>query len=268
MDIKESEIIQPIRLNKYLAGLGVASRRTIDEYISAGKIKINSKINTELGVKIDPLSDEIEVDGKKIIYKPEELTYVILNKPRGILSTVEDEEGRTSVTDLVKLPLRLYPVGRLDKDSHGLILLTNDGELAYKLTHPKYHVPKVYRAKMRGFVTNQVLAKMRRGVNLEDGKTARSKVKIIYRNSNETMLEITLFEGKKRQIRRMSSALRITLLDLQRISIGSIQLGDLEMGRWRTLDASEVEQLRVPYSQYQQPTTGIKSNIVSPTPKD
>ncbi len=244
MDTKEPEKTQPIRLNKYLANLGIASRRSIDEFISQGKIKINGKILKDLGIKVDPQKDDIEVNGKKIAQQTQELTYIILNKPRGVLSTAEDESGRVSVVDLVKLPMRLYPVGRLDKESHGLILLTNDGDLAYKLTHPKFHVPKVYRAKMRGFVTNENIAKMRRGVYLEDGKTAPAKVRTIYRNSNETMLEITLYEGKKRQIRRMSAHLHINLLDLQRIAIGAIPLGELQMGKWRKLSENEVASLK------------------------
>jgi len=256
-----------IRLNKYLAHLGIASRRTIDEYISQGKIKVNGKTNIKLGTKIEPNTDVIEVNGKKIANKTEDLTYVILNKPRGVLSTASDEMGRISVLDLVndtnrsqqpttnnqQLNSRLYPVGRLDKDSHGLILLTNDGDLSYKLTHPKYHVAKIYRVKIRGFAHNETLAKIRRGVYLEDGKTARAKAKIIYRNSNETMLEITLFEGKKRQIRRMCSTLSITLLDLQRIAIGPINLGELQMGKWRKLAENEVESLRKSVQNLQSP---------------
>lgn len=242
-----------IRLNKYLAQLGVASRRKADELIIAGKIIVNGKIIIELGTKINPDKDQIEVNGKKINTKLEDLTYIILNKPKGYFSTTSDPYAKRTILDLLKSPIkkgqvagrgvlpRLYPVGRLDQDSHGLILLTNDGDLTYKLTHPKYHIPKVYIVTILGFVTDQNISNLTKGVLLDDGKTKPCKIKIINRNPRQTQLEIILYEGKKRQIRRMCAALHLHLTDLQRIAIGRLKLGKLGLGKWKYLSTEEVK---------------------------
>ena len=209
---------EKVRINKFLASLGIASRRKIDEMILMGKIKINNKVITQLGTKINPNKDIVEVDNKKIqTQQTENFTYIILNKPKGIIATASDTHYRKTVLDIVNSKQRLYPVGRLDQDSRGLILLTNDGKLTYALTHPKYHVPKTYEVKILGNVKDSIVEKLRNGVELEEGKTAKADIKICQRNVKQSLLEITLYEGKKRQIRRMCAALHLFLIDLRRI---------------------------------------------------
>jgi len=234
-----------IRLNKYLALLGIASRRKADALITAGKIIINGVVTTKLGTKIRAGKDEIIVNGRKVNAKLKTPTYIILNKPKGVVSTAKDPFGYTTVLDLVKSPVRLYPVGRLDQDSHGLILLTNDGDLTLKLTHPKYHIPKVYRVTILGFVADAKISQLRSGVTLEDGRTAPTKVTIITHSPRQTVLEMTLWEGKKRQIRRMCAALHLHLTDLQRIAIGPLVLAnELKLGKWRRLSTEEISSLK------------------------
>lgn len=232
-----------IRLNKYLANLGIASRRKIDEMVEDRRIIINGKVVMQLGTKVNPEKDIIEIDNK-IIERPINLTYVVLNKPRGIISSVTDDQGRKTVIDMVKIPERLYPVGRLDQDSQGLILLTNDGEITYKLTHPKFHVPKVYEAMILGQVKEGKLAQLRKGVRLEDGKTAPAEVKVLQSGISRTLLEITIFEGRKRQIRRMTAFLHLHLMELKRVKIGPIEIGDLKEGSYRYLTEEEIEALK------------------------
>lgn len=242
--IRQKLGLSSIRLNKFLAQIGIASRRAIDEFIIQGRISINGKVSKQLGIKIDPQRDQIMIDNRKIDNASEKLIYIILNKPKGVISTAKDNFGNTTVLDLVKTNARLYPVGRLDQDSHGIILLTNDGSLTYKLTHPKYHIAKIYRVTILGFANDINIKKLSQGVLLDDGKTAPAVVKIINRNERQTILEITLYEGKKRQIRRMCSTLHLHLTDLQRIAIGPIQLGSLGIGKWRNLSQKEINYLK------------------------
>lgn len=232
-----------IRLNKYLASQGVASRRKIDQMVSENRILINNSPAT-LGQKIDPQKDIIKVGHKVISYQPPKLTYIILNKPKGYLSTTRDDRSRPTVTSLVKSPTRLFPVGRLDIQSTGLILLTNDGPLTLKLTHPRYHLPKVYLAIFLGEVSLSKIENMRRGIELDDGRTAPSQVEFFESKSNHTTLKITLFEGKKRQIRRMAAALHLHLVFLHRISLGPIEIGNLALGQSRPLTQAEINQLK------------------------
>ncbi len=231
-----------IRLNKYLADMGIASRRKADEMILQGRIAVNSEVVRELGTKINPNLDVIEADGNRVD-APQQLIYIVLNKPTGVISSVTDPQGRKTVTGIVGSRDRLYPVGRLDEDSQGLILLTNDGNLAHKLTHPKFHIPKVYEAAISGQVKQEQIDEMRKGVKLEEGMTAPAQVREVRRGFNKTLLEITLFEGKKRQIRRMCATLHLHVLQLRRIQMGPIKLGDLEEGKWRNLTREEVELL-------------------------
>jgi 23S rRNA pseudouridine2605 synthase len=234
-----------IRINKYLASIGVASRRKVDELIDQEKISVNNKILKEKGYKIDPQKDEIKVDGKIVtLTDNKECIYIILNKPQGVVSTTADTHNRHTILDLVKSQTRLFPVGRLDQDSRGLILLTNDGNLTYKLTHPKYHIAKTYLVKILGKVKLSQIEKLRIGIELEDGLTQPAKVKIVAQKQHQTILEIKLFEGKKRQIRAMCSALHLHVQDLQRIAIGTIKLGDLTEGKWRNLNAEEIKSLK------------------------
>lgn len=234
-----------IRLNKYLASIGVASRRKVEEMITQGRVQVNGKFISELGTKVDPIMDKILVDGEEIKEK-NELVYLILNKPKGIVSTTDDEHNRTTVLDLIKSASkqRLYPVGRLDQDSSGLILLTNDGELTNYLTHPKFHIAKTYQALVTSPIKQMQLQQLRGGVVLKEGKTKVSQVKIINQNQRVSVLEIVLHEGKYRQIRRMCAKVRINLLELQRVAFGPILLSNLQPGEYRLLTDREVEQLK------------------------
>lgn len=234
----------PVRLNKYLSSQGIASRRKVDELILQRKVEVNSEIVKDLGVKIDPEKDKVCVNGKVVQQEASSFVYLALNKPKGVISTASDEHGRKSVVDLVNLPLRLYPIGRLDGQSTGLILLTNDGVLANKLTHPKFHIPKTYLVVIEGYVPDQVLNQFREGVNLKDGKTLPAQVKIINRTKNLVSLEVILHEGRNRQIRRMCAALNLQLRELKREAIGPIGLKDLKIGQWRELSKEEVDSLR------------------------
>ena len=231
-----------IRLNKYLANLGIASRRKIDEMIDYKQIMVNGKIVPQ-GIKIDPQKDKLTVNGRPVQTK-QSLIYIILNKPKGIISTAIDTHNRQTVLDLVKFKERLYPVGRLDQDSQGLILLTNDGDLTYKLTHPKFHIPKTYHVSILGKVKQPDLFQLREGIELEDSKTAPADVKIIKQEPQKTILEMTLYEGKKRQIRRMAAALHLFITELKRVSMGSLKLENLEEGKYRTLTTVEVKNLQ------------------------
>ena len=231
-----------MRINKFLAHAGIASRRKIDELIREGKVSVNNQ-KAKVGQNIDPTKDQVFINNKKI-QNQEKLEYIILNKPRGITSSVRDVHAEKTVVDLVETSTRLYPVGRLDKESKGLILLTNDGYLANKLTHPRYHIPKVYEVLFLGKVKDAKIQNMQKGIELEEGKTKESKVKIKTQDEHKTLLEITLFEGRKRQIRRMAEKLRLHILSLKRIAIGQINLGDLEPGKSRKLSDQEVNSLK------------------------
>lgn len=231
-----------VRLNKYLANLGVASRRKIDQMITEGRVKVNNQV-VGLGQTINETKDQVLVDDKPVLGN-NQLIYIILNKPRGIISTANDEFGRKSVTDLVKSPVRLYPVGRLDESSTGLILLTNDGDLTYKITHPKFHIPKTYEVTIQGDLNEQVIAKLKNGIKLKEGQTSPAEFKIIKNEFNRTTFELTIHEGWYHQIRRMCAALNLDLMSLKRLSIGPIQLGGLLEGKFRELTAAEIKLLK------------------------
>lgn len=232
----------PIRLNKYLAHLGVASRRQIDQFTHEGRITINGKVAV-LGDKVDPDIDIVFVDKKVIKPHPQKLVYYALNKPKYVLSTVYDDRGRNTVLKYVPSTFRVFPVGRLDYESTGLILLTNDGDLTYKLTHPRFHLPKIYQVTILGKVSIDKLTRLREGIMLEDGLTAPAKVEVVPSKFNQTNILITLYQGKKRQIRRMCAALRLHVVDLHRLSIGSLEIKDLASGKYRELSRGEIESL-------------------------
>jgi len=232
-----------IRINKYLAHLGIASRRKVDQYIQEGRILINGEA-THPGELIDPGKDEISFDGKKVEKQEEEHEYIILNKPRGVLSTVSDDEGRQTVIDLVKSKNRLYPVGRLDMDSEGLVLLTNDGDVAYKLTHPKFQIAKTYAVWISGHLDKEKIETIREGVKLDDGITAPARMNVESKLQDEAIFKITLYEGKKREIRRMCDTLHLEVIRLKRISIGPIEIHDLKEGQFRHLTNREIERLK------------------------
>lgn len=228
-----------MRINKYIALTGRASRRGADELIQEGRIFVNNKIVKNLGIQIDPDKDKVELDGKQITVK-EECEYWLVNKPRGVVSTVKDTHRRKTVVSLVKTAARLFPVGRLDAESEGLLLLTNDGELAYKLTHPKYEIEKTYEVKVMGKVDDLKVIKLSRGVRLEEGVTAPAVVEILGHNR----LEFKIHEGRKRQIRRMCSKVGLEVVELRRIKMGSLSLGDLKTGEKRELTQTEVNELK------------------------
>lgn len=235
--------MKKIRLNKHLASLGIASRRKIDEMITAREIMVNGSPIKTLGFKIDPVRDKIQVHDK-IIETIVPLIYYAVNKPRGIISSTADEHGRKMVTDLIKSPFRLYPVGRLDQESTGLVLLTNDGELAQKLTHPRHHVAKIYQVSIEGFVAEDQLHQLQKGVKLKDGITAPAQARIVGRQDKLVTLEIVLHEGKNRQVRRMCAKVGLQLRELKRVAIGPVQLGGLGSGKVRKLTETEISELK------------------------
>lgn len=232
------------RLQKYMAACGVSSRRGAEQMINAGHVMVNGNVVTEQGLQIDPSVDLVMVDGK-LLNGPEAKVYYALHKPLGVVSTVRDEHGRTTVRNLLAdVKTRVYPVGRLDADSEGLLLLTNDGKLAARLTHPRHNVPKKYLVWVSGQPAAKTLAQLRNGVKLEDGPTRPAQVRLLQTGKNSTKLEITLQEGRNRQIRRMCKAVGHPVLRLCRISIGSLVLGDLPAGCYRQLTSVEVESLK------------------------
>lgn len=232
------------RLQKVMAMAGVASRRKSEEMILEGRVRVNGEVVTQLGSKVDAGKDVIEVDGKPLRFC-EPKTYVLLNKPAGFVTTVRDPQGRKKVVDLVRdLPVRLYPVGRLDYDTEGLLILTNDGSLTHALTHPRHEVEKTYLALVQGIVQPDGLRRLRHGVPLEDGVTAPARVRIIQRIAGDTLVELTIHEGKNRQVRRMLGAVGHPVKSLVRTKIGFLTLGELKPGQYRHLTADEVKRLR------------------------
>ncbi len=232
---------QTTRLDKLLSNNGLASRRAIKQFLKANDVTINDKRVTESGIRVSP-TDIVKINGTPL--KKQEFVYFLLNKPIGIISTTSDEFFRDTVTSLIDTPYRIYPVGRLDKDTHGLLLLTNDGELTHKLIHPRYHVPKVYRLVVEGKPTTNQLERFRNGVLLDDGPTLPAEVQIIKEDNVQTILEVTLHEGRNRQIRRMCETLGLELLDLQRVAFGPLTLGKVKLGDYRPLTSQEVKSLQ------------------------
>jgi 23S rRNA pseudouridine2605 synthase len=230
------------RLHKVMAHAGVASRRRSEELIRQGRVAVNGRVVTELGTKVDPDRDEIRVDGRRIETAARHV-YIMLNKPRGVLSTMEDPRGRRDLSDLVQAPVRLYPVGRLDATSEGLILLTDDGELANFLTHPRYEHEKEYLAFVNGRPTEETLATWRRGVVLDGKPTAPARVDLIRQEKGSSYLRIVIREGRKRQIRRVAALLGHPVRELKRVRLGPLYLGTLEAGQWRYLTAKEIREL-------------------------
>lgn len=229
-----------MRLNAFLARAGVASRRRADELIREGRVRVNGErgeLNTVVGAR-----DVVEVDGRRVERQP--LVYVLLNKPTGVVTTASDPQGRPTVVDLVDHEVRVVPVGRLDVDTSGAIVLTNDGQLAHRLAHPRYGVPKVYDVDLEGSPSPATLDALRDGVELEDGKTARAEVRIIRRGSRLSRLELTLHEGRNRQVRRMCEAVGHSVKSLHRRRYAGLRLVGLGPGQWRELTGDEVEALR------------------------
>jgi pseudouridine synthase len=234
------------RLHKLLAERGLASRRAAEEIISAGRVTVNGRVVAEMGLKVDAATDIITIDGKPLPQQPR-LRYILLHKPVGYLCSVKDEHGKKSVLSLLpNTPERLYPVGRLDYDSSGLLLLTNDGALTHTLLHPSREITKTYLAEVAGPVSAAGLDKLRRGLPLPDGPTAPAHVTLLRRAQGASTLEITIYEGKKRQVRRMCEHIGHPVRRLIRLRLGPLSLGRLKAGEWRELSPREVRELKKP----------------------
>ena len=237
--------MEAIRLQKYLAEAGIGSRRKCEEYKEKGKVKVNGNI-AALGTKVDPEKDKVEFEEKEI-NKIEENIYILLNKPIGYVTTVNDQFGRDKVLDLIKVKQRIVPVGRLDMYTSGALLLSNDGEFIYKITHPKHEIDKTYTVTIKGIITDQEVEKLRNGVEIEDYITKPAKVKILKTDEEKdfSRLEIKIHEGKNRQVRKMCEAVGRKVLALHRSKIGNIGVKDLELGKWRYLNSKEIDELLV-----------------------
>lgn len=230
------------RLQKILAQMGIASRRKAEELILEGRVTVNGKVAT-LGMKADPSKDHIKVDGK-LLTKPETKIYLLFNKPRGVVTSLSDPEGRPTIKDFLKgIRLKVFPVGRLDYDSEGMLLVTNDGDFAHAVLHPSRKIPKAYLVKVKGILEDEEIEKLRTGIKLEDGMTAPAKVRKIRKGENNSWIEMTIYEGRKRQIRRMLDKVRHPVLKLKRIRIDGLKLGNLEPGRFRYLTSDEIKRL-------------------------
>lgn len=227
-----------IRLDKYLANIGVCSRRAVDNLLLTHTVTINGKQVTKSGTRLDPTTDILLINGQR--QKKTVLKYYLLNKPKGYISTTADELSRKNVVSLIKTHERIYPIGRLDKDTTGLLILTNDGELTNLLTHPRYHIAKTYRLTIIGTVSQEQLDRLRNGMLLNDGPTSPTDVKVINKTAKETILDMTIHEGRNRQIRRMCEEVGIKLKELERISIGSLQAPNMKVGQYRELSPSEI----------------------------
>ncbi|SCG83345.1 ribosomal large subunit pseudouridine synthase B [Proteiniborus sp. DW1] len=233
-----------MRLQKFMAQCGIASRRKSEEIIISKRVKVNGKVITELGYKIDPLQDIVTVDGKRIRDR-EKKVYIMMNKPKGYVTTVSDEFNRKTVLDLVKdIKERVYPIGRLDFDTSGLLLLTNDGELAYKLIHPKFEVVKTYIATIKGRPSEEELERFRHGLEIDGYITSKAEIEILSSIDDKSVVRIKIHEGKNRQIRKMCDKIGHPVTSLKRISIGNLELGTLKKGCWRYLDNDEIEYLK------------------------
>ena len=241
------------RLQKYMASCGVASRRKCEEYILDGRVKINGSICTELGIKVNPNVDKVFFDDV-LIKKEEKKVYILLNKPTGYITSVKDEKGRKTILDLVKVEERIYPIGRLDYDSSGLIILTNDGDIYNKIIHPRVTLKKKYIAECFGVFTESDLKKFKSGIDIGGYITAEADIEVIskekfYNKRNNTSdfkstVEIAIHEGKNRQIRKMCSSLNHEVISLKRVAIGKINLGFLKLGEWRYLTEEELKYIK------------------------
>lgn len=233
--------MEKVRLQKYLADCGIASRRKAEELIVEGRILVNGTIITKLGTKVND-DDVICFDGNRV-KKEEHMVYILLNKPAGYVTTVKDQFQRPTVIDLVDVTERVFPVGRLDYDTLGLLVLTNDGSLTYRLTHPKFKIKKTYKAIIKGIPHKGKIEKFEKGLEIENYITAPAKFKIIKSKDNISIVEINIYEGKNRQVRKMCENIGHPVLKLERISFGDLNLGDLPEGKWRKLKKSEISKL-------------------------
>ena len=232
-----------VRLQKFLAESGVASRRKSEELIELGKVKVNGRV-ASIGDKIDPKKDTVTVSGKKIV-KTKTFTYIVLHKPRGFITTMNDEMDRKCVAELIKdVPGRVYPVGRLDRDSEGMLLFTNDGAFANAMTHPTKHVPKTYRVTVRPSITEDQITALTQGVIIDDRKTAPAEVHVVTKEEGRVVLEIILYEGRNRQIRKMCEQVNLKITRLKRVAVGDLTIGMLKPGQWKYMNYNEISILK------------------------
>ena len=231
-----------VRLQKYIAMCGAASRRAAEEMIADGRVSVNGETVTEQGVKVEIGNDQVSLDGK-LLRVTEKKYYIALNKPIGYVSSAKDQFDRPTVVDLIKedIDARIFPVGRLDYDTEGLLLLTNDGDFTYKVTHPKFHMDKTYWVKVKGGMTINAMNTLRRGVDIGDFTTSPAEAEILDAANGYSLVKITIHEGKNRQVRRMFEAIGYEVEGLKRVSIGVVELGNLPLGRWRYLTAHEIK---------------------------
>ncbi len=236
---------ETVRLQKYIAMCGKASRRAAEEMISAGRVKVDGKKITEQGTKVEIGCNKVELDGEviKVIGKK---YYIMLNKPAGYVTTVSDQFERPTVIDLIgnEISARIFPVGRLDYETEGLLILTNDGDFTYRMTHPKFHVEKTYIAHISGGITVKALNALRCGVNVDGRRTSPAQAEILSSEPSGTTVRITIHEGRNRQVRKMFEAVGTHVDHLQRVKIGSVELGNLPLGRWRHLTSHEINYLK------------------------
>ena len=230
-----------MRLNRFLALCGLGSRRKCESLIQAGRVAIDGNVVESLGISVNEQTSIVKVDGKRV-FPPQEFVYILLNKPKGYVTTANDELGRKTVLDLLPDKFRLFPVGRLDKDTMGVLLLTNDGEFAFQLIHPKFNVDKIYQVSLNRPINNADVQKLQSGILLEEGVTSPCQVKIV--QPDQKKIEIILHEGRKRQIRRMLKSLDYEVVDLIRTQFGAIVLKNLKPGEWRYLTDQEVTDLK------------------------
>ncbi len=231
------------RLQKYIASCGVTSRRKAEELIVNGNVMVNDVVVTELGIKVDTEKDIIKVNNKTI-HKEKRNIYIKLYKPEGYVTTVKDQFGRKCVIDLVDIKERIYPIGRLDYDTSGLLLLTNDGDLANKLMHPKYHIYKTYIAEVEGLINQNSIENLKKGVIIDDYKTAPAKVTLISNTKTSSIVQISIHEGKNRQVRKMFESVGYPVIKLKRISFGMVTLEALKLGEWSFLSDKEINFLK------------------------
>ena len=236
--------MEEIRLQKYISSIGIMSRRAAEKEIENGSIKVNGQ-RADLGQKIVPGKDRVTYKGKLLDCKiPERKVYIMLNKPKGYVTTLSDDKSRKCVAELVSdVKVRVYPVGRLDMYSEGLLLLTNDGDFANKLTHPKHRIPKIYHVKVKGEITPEQLKKLGKPMVIDEYEIQPVQCDIITRRDNYTVIRMELFEGRNRQIRKMCEICELEITKLQRVAIGNVKLGDLAPGKWRHLTRSQVDYL-------------------------
>jgi 23S rRNA pseudouridine2605 synthase len=232
-----------MRLNKYISHSGYTSRRKADDLIFQGKVKVNNKVEKNPGYRVDVDKDVVTVEGKEL-KQDNKLIYIMLNKPTDVITSVDDQFDRKTVVDLVKIDERVYPVGRLDYDSSGLILLTNDGDLTYKLTHPKHEIFKKYFVKVNKFLSDKEIYTLKKGVVIDGYMTNNSKIEVISKNRGHTNMYVSIDEGRNRQIRKMFKTQGADVLTLKRISIGNLTLGNLKEGNWRYLTKHEINYLK------------------------